>query len=173
MSIFSRLDAFVGRLYSWLGSAFGICIGLFAIAISLDLFLRQFKIGNLPGMQEIIEYLLFAGVFLAAPWVLRLGAHVRVDLVIAGLPKRAARILDRGLDLFGLAICLVLIWFGTINLKDAYTFGSMQMKYFNVPEWWFLTVFVISFFMLALEFLSRFVRGGRPAGAENAEDGGL
>lgn len=171
MSLFFRLDALLGRFYSYLGSFVGICIGLFAVAISLDLFLRLFEIGNLPGMQEIIEYLLFGSVFLAAPWVLRLGAHVRVDLVISSLPERAARLLDRVLDLFGLGVCLALIWFGILNLKDAYILGSMQMKYFNVPEWWLLSVFVISFFMLAFEFLSRFLRGGNPVEASDAEGG--
>ena len=141
------------------GTVVGLSIGLFAVAISLDLVLRLAKVGNLAGMQEIVEYLLFAGVFLGAPWVLRMSGHVRVDLIISSLPPKASAALDRCLDVLGLGICLALIWFGIRNLSDAYIFKSMQMKYFTVPEWWLLAVFVVSFLMLAFEFLSRLIRG--------------
>jgi len=159
MSGFRHLDALMGRLYHQVGNLVGVSLGLFAVAISLDLFLRLLGLGNLPGMQEIIEYALFAGVFLAAPWVLRLGAHVRVDLLLTALPLSLTKILDRVLDGFGLLICLTLVWFGSINLSTSYAFQSMQMKYFNIPEWWLLSVFVTSFSLLAFEFVCRLVRG--------------
>lgn len=160
MSRFQRFDRVMGRIYHHVGNAVGISIGLFAVAISLDLILRLMGVGNLPGVQEIIEYLFFAGVFLSAPWVLRIGAHVRVDLVISNLPPKVARALDRLLDLLGLSICLVLLWFGTVNLKFAYLFNSLQMKYYHVPEWWLLSVFVVSLSLLVLEFACRLLRGG-------------
>ena len=171
--LFDRIDQALGRLYDAIGTLVGIIIGLFAIALSLDLVLRLTEIGNLPGMQEIIEYLLFACVFLAAPWVLRLGSHVRVDLLASGLPPSLATVLDRCLDVVGLATCLILIWFGSVNLSAAYTFGSLQMKYFNVPEWWLLTVFVASFSLLAFEFLSRLLRGGAAPEAASDDAGGM
>ncbi|MEM7043465.1 MAG: TRAP transporter small permease [Pseudomonadota bacterium] len=173
MSGFHHLDALLGRFYHHVGNLVGLSLGLFALAISLDLFLRLFGLGNLPGMQEIVEYALFAGVFLAAPWVLRLGAHVRVDLLLTGLPKSAGDALNRVLDTIGLLICLVLVWFGSINLSSAYAFNSLQMKYFNVPEWWLLTVFVISFALLALEFVCRLLRGGDAPEAGADEAGGV
>lgn len=172
MSVFHRFDAVMGRLYHHLGTAVGVSIGLFAVAISVDLFLRASGLGSLAGVQEVIEYALFAGVFLSAPWALRLGAHVRVDLLLSGLPARAGAVLDRFLDAFGLLVCLVLVWFGGVNWSQAYAFQSMQMKYFNVPEWWLLTVFEASFALLAVEFLSRLIRGsGTPDAASEATGG--
>tara|TARA_R110002110_G_scaffold211304_1_gene424010 strand:- start:30568 stop:31095 length:528 start_codon:yes stop_codon:yes gene_type:complete len=160
MELFHRLDAFLERFYHLVGSLVGISIGLFAVAISLDLVLRLAKLSTLSGMQEIIEYILFAGVFLGAPWVLRSGSHVRVDLVISSLPSNVARVFDRALDLLGLAVCCVLVWFGVLNLQFAFASNSLQMKYFNIPEWWLLAVFVVSFTLMAFEFLSRIIRGG-------------
>lgn len=157
---FNIFDALMGRFYDHVGTLVGISIGLFALAISFDLVMRLLSVGSLGGVQEIIEYALFAGVFLAAPWVLRLGGHVRVDLLVSSLSSRASRVLDRLLDLTGAAICIALVFYGTINLRDAYNFGSAQMKYFNVPEWWLLAVFVVSFILLTIEFLSRIIRGG-------------
>lgn len=173
MDLVSRFDALMGRFYNVLGTLVGISIGIFPVAISLDLLLRRLGWGNLPGVQEIIEYALFAGVFLAAPWVLRLGAHVRVDVLISALPPPAARLLDKLLDLSGLIICLVLVRYGLANLSQAYGFNSLQMKYFNVPEWWLLTVFVACFVLLSVEFLARLVRGGNPPEADEESAGGV
>lgn len=171
--MFRKIDGALGWAYDQIGTMVGIIIGLFAIAISVDLVLRLFKIGNLAGMQEIIEYVLFACVFLAAPWALRLGAHIRVDVVISTLPQRWARAADRVLDTVGFIVCAALAWYGWRNLAQAYTSNSMQRKYFDVPEWWLLTVFVICFVLLALEFLSRLLRGGAPAEAEDTREGGM
>ena len=173
MSLFKKFDAALGWIYDQIGTLVGIAIGLFAISISVDLVLRLFKIGNLAGMQEIIEYALFACVFLAAPWALRLGAHIRVDVLVGALPATWARVADRALDLLGFVICTALTWYGCRNLMQAYTFNSMQRKYFDVPEWWLLTVFVICFVLLAIEFLSRLLRGGAPAEAEGRPEGGM
>lgn len=158
MQLFIRLDSFLGRFYHHIGTLVGMSIGLFAVAISLDLILRLLKIGNLPGIQEIIEYFLFTGVFLAAPWVLRIGGHVRVDLLLSNLPLSFGKRLEQILNFFGLLVTLTLLWFGIANLKLAYGFNSMQMKYYNVPEWWILTVFVFSFTLIAIEFFSRMFR---------------
>ena len=47
------------------------------------------------------------------------------------------------------------------------------MKYFTVPEWWLLTVFVTAFTLLAIEFLSRFLRGGNAPEAAGEAAGGV
>jgi TRAP-type C4-dicarboxylate transport system permease small subunit len=173
MNGFRRFDALMGHFYYHLGTLVGISIGLFAVSISLDLVLRLFSLGNLPGVQEIIEYIMFAGVFLSAPWALRIGAHVRVDLLIGALPSALARSLDQVLDVAGLAICLILLWFGGVNFKFAYAFNSTQMKYYNIPEWWLLSVFVVSFTLLSVEFISRMIRGGTSPEKDQHAAGGF
>jgi TRAP-type C4-dicarboxylate transport system permease small subunit len=170
---FQRIDRAVGRLYAAIGVAVGLTIGGFALGISADLALRLMEVGNIPGLQEVIEYLLFAGVFLAAPWVLRLSAHVRVDLVVGNLPAAAAAWLERLLDVMGLAICALLIRYGWINLDSAWTFQSMQHKYFQMPEWLLLAGFVLCFALLAVEFVFRLVRAGAAPEAAGQSGKGL
>lgn len=170
--MFDRIDRVFGRFYALIGVLVGLTIGGFALSISIDLGLRLLEWGNIAGLQEVIEYLLFAGVFLAAPWLLRLNAHVRVDLVVGNLPGGLARLLERLLDAGGLLICLILIWYGWQNLSSAWMFQSMQMKYFQMPEWLLLTGFVACFTMLAIEFLFRLVRAGvAPEAAEETGGG--
>ena len=173
MNGFRRLDRAFAQVYRVVGALVGISIGLFAIAISADLILRLLDWGNFPGMQEIVEYSLYVGVFLAAPWVLRLNAHIRVDLIAGALPWRARMVLERLVDLAGLVICALLFWYGLQNLLAAKQFGSMQYKHFEVAEWFLLTFFVAGFMLLAIEFLFRLVRTGEAPEAQGAEEAGF
>ena len=74
--------------------------------------LRKATSRAFPWLIDAIEYGLFTGTFLAAPWVLREGAHVRVDIVVTTLPPRGAALLETLADLIGLAVCLILLWYG-------------------------------------------------------------
>lgn len=166
MTALAAIDRAFGVAYGLVGLLVGLTVGGFALSISVDLALRLFGWGNLSGLNEIIEYLLFAGVFLGAPWVLRQGSHVRVDLLVGSLPAPLARGLERLLDLVGCAVCLVLVHYGWVSLDSAWMFQSMQHKYFAMPEWVLLSVFVACFTLLAIEFLFRLLRGGAAPDAE-------
>lgn len=173
MTAFQRIDAAIGRVYHWIGNIVGITIGLFAVAIALDLFLRLFKFGNLPGMQEIVAYALFVGVFLAAPWVLRLGAHVRVDVLVSALPKKVALVLERTIDLVALGLCLLFLYYGITGMISDYVNDVAKRQTYVVYEWVLLLIFNLSFAMLAVEFLFRLIRADAPefAQAEAEKDG--
>jgi len=166
MTALAAIDRAFGVAYGLVGLLVGLTIGGFALSISIDLALRLFGWGNLSGLNEIIEYLLFAGVFLGAPWVLRQGSHVRVDLLVGNLPAPLAHGLERLLDLVGCAVCLILVFYGWVSLDSAWMFQSMQHKYFAMPEWVLLSVFVTCFALLAIEFLFRLLRGRASPDAE-------
>ena len=143
-----------------LGALVGISIGLFALSIPLDLGLRLAGLGNIPWLNEVIEYVLYAGIFLGAPWVLRQGAHVRVDIIYASLPAPAARWLERGLDLLGLVISTLLCYYGVLGTLDVYESNSIQRKTLAVPDWYLLVVFAVAMGLVAVEFLLRLARTG-------------
>ena len=81
------------------------------------------------------------------PRVLMLLTHFLRDLLVSNLPGRLTAAMERALDIFGLAVCLTLVWFGWANLSSAWMFQSMQMKYFQMPEWVLLAVFVACFLL--------------------------
>lgn len=146
--------AFDGFLRA-LGVLVGLSLGLFAVSIPIDLAMRLMGWGNIPWLNEVIEYSLYAGVFLAAPWVLRLNAHVRVDLVLSTLPKRLSRWLERGIDVLGLLVCLALLYVGIVGMIEAYESGSVRRATLVVHNWWIIALFCFSMLMLATEFLFR------------------
>ena len=85
-----RLEFGFNRLTVWLARLVAASIGLFAVLIPLNLFLLKFQVGNIWWLYEAMEYTLYIGVFIGAPWVLQQGAHVRVDVLTTALPKEVS-----------------------------------------------------------------------------------
>lgn len=157
------------RLLTGIGYLVAASICAMAVLITLDVGLRAFRIGNLPWLNEVAEYALYAGTFLAAPWALRLGAHVRIDIIVDGLPDRASRSLEQFVDLLGGGVCTVLLYFGCVGTLEAYEFGHMQFKTITLPNWPLLSVFALSMLLLTIEFAFRFARACRPAAARGED----
>lgn len=137
-------------------------IGVFAALVPFDFFSRKLGWRGLDWLNEGAEYGLYAGVFLSAAWVLYKGAHVRVDIILTALPARLSARVERAIDLFGALLCLGMAYFGAKGTLSSYVFGSLPDKDLQIPNWIVLAVFTASFIMLAIEFLFRYRRAGRP-----------
>lgn len=148
--------------YDALLKAFGFLAGstfaALSVAISIDVLLRNLNVFSSAALLEITEYALFATTFLAAPWVLAQGAHVRVDLVISSVPKAFARLLEIIADIAGLVIVGLLGWHGLRVTYDSFTRGDVILKHLAVTEWWLLAIIPVSCAMLSVEFLRRLSR---------------
>lgn len=145
-------------LLKGLGLLAGIAFAVIAVLVTLNVILRGLGITNFPWLLEVSEYVLYVGTFLAAPWVLRLGAHVRVDLLVGMLRGTAARVVEIIADVLGLLFCLVLARHGWNVTADAFSRGDMMFKELVIPEWPLLAVIPFSALLLAIEFARR-IRG--------------
>jgi TRAP-type C4-dicarboxylate transport system permease small subunit len=105
----------------------------------------------------------FAAAFLGAPWVLRLGAHVRVDILLHSVPAPVGRGLDMLANVAGLAISAALFWFALAVGTSSWEDGARVIKSFIFPEWWVFAVVTVSAALLGIEFARRLLSLG-PAG---------
>ena len=135
-----------------LGFSAGVALACLAVLITIDVAIRNLGVGNFPWLLEVSEYVLFAATFLAAPWVLRENAHVRVDLLLTALPHAASRFLAGLADVLGLVISGVLTWYALRVTTDALDRGDLIFKELVVPEWPFFAVVVVSGGLLVAEF---------------------
>jgi TRAP-type C4-dicarboxylate transport system permease small subunit len=153
------------RACAWIAAAI---FGATALAITLNVILRNTAGTTIFGLLDVVEYGLLAATFLAAPWVLAKHAHVTVDLVTAALPTAIARPLARVTALIGFAVSAVFLWYAVEAAVASAARGSMIRTSFVVPEWWALSAAPLGFALICLEFLRQAIHP--PLGARS---GGL
>lgn len=158
MALLSRI---FDRLLLVLGAISGVVISAIAVLITLDIVLRNAGVSSFPWLLEITEYVLFAMTFLAAPWVLAHNAHVRVDLLVSTLPKKAGYVCELLADCLGFFLMVVMAWYGARIALDSYSLNSLLHKELVVSEWLLLIVIPIASTLLAIEFIRRIYRASR------------
>jgi TRAP-type C4-dicarboxylate transport system permease small subunit len=162
----SRIGRAYDRLYALLGVVAAALFAAMALSISVDVIVRNSGVGTIPWINEAAEYMQYVAAFLGAPWVLRLGAHVRVDILLRAAPRRLAVALEVLANLAGMAISGTLLYYAVTVARNAYDDGALVIKSFVMPEWWIFALLSVSALLLLVEFIRRLVtarEAGRPA----------
>jgi len=152
----ARLERTYGVLLEAL--ALVACALLFAMMLVIcgDVLTRNVRVPGLPAglawSNEVSELLLYAITLLAAPWLLREGRHIRVDIVLRVLPPRIAYACEWIADALGTACCAWMVWYGTEAASRSLASHAQSIKTLVMPEWWFLAPLPACFALLALEF---------------------
>lgn len=157
-----RLSSRYGKALSalaLLGCAILLAMMLIIVA---DVALRNVPIPGLPqGLawsNEISELMLYLITMCVAPWLLRQGQHIRVDILLQALPPRLAWSLEWVGDLIGFACCCVIAWFGMQAAWSSYVSGAVNIKTLVTPEWWALAPLPLVFVLLGIEMIFRMIR---------------
>ena len=157
-----RVSHLYGRLLA--GLALAGCAVLFAmmVIICVDVLLRNSRI--VPGMlgvpwaNEVTEYALYFITMLTAPWLLRQGLHIRVDVLLRVIPRRLAWGCEWAVDVIALACCVVIAFYGCMAVLSSLAIDATVVKVLSVPEWWLLAPLPATFALLAIEVLFRMQR---------------
>jgi TRAP-type C4-dicarboxylate transport system permease small subunit len=153
-----KSSAVFGRLFETLAQIAALILLAMVVIVTADILLRNLARTGFAWSNEVSEYSLYFITLLTAPWLLRRGQHIRLDLALTMVPPRVAWLLEALGDLLGLAVCLVLIRFGAVMVHDSWRSGSITIKNLVFPEWWLLAPVPIVFAFLAIEFVFRFDR---------------
>jgi TRAP-type C4-dicarboxylate transport system permease small subunit len=108
--------------------------------------------------NEISELLLYLITLCVAPWLLRQGQHIRVDIVLRAIPPQLAWYLEWLGDGIGLACCVVLTAFAAQAAWSSYLAGAVNIKTLVTPEWWWLSPLPLVFALLSIEMVFRMAR---------------
>ena len=152
------LSASFGRMFDLLAVVAALILLAMVAVVAADIVLRNTARTGFAWANEITEYALYLITLLTAPWLLRRGQHVRIDMMLVLVPPRLAWAMEALADLVGLAASFVLIWYGTIMTAQSARLGSLTIKNLVFPEWWLLWPLPVCFVLLALEFIFRFHR---------------
>jgi TRAP-type C4-dicarboxylate transport system permease small subunit len=160
--VIDRLSLLFGRLLEALAWVACVMVFVMMMSICVDVLLRN--VALVPSMRgldwanDLTEALLYLITMCAAPWLLRQGQHIRVDILLRAIPKRAAWYCEWLADAVGLFCCLVMVVYGTKMTLASYSSDAMTVKTLVTPEWWILAPLPIAFALLSVEMLFRMRR---------------
>jgi len=130
----------------------------------LEICMRYFVRQPLVWTVEVCEYILFSVAFLGAPWLLKNGGHVSVDILVERLGGRGRKVLGILSSSVGMFVSAVICWFSVATARDCYVGGVVVTKTLTVPKHYFLALIALGYLLLLGEFgrqLFRHVRTGR------------
>jgi len=152
----------LSRCYGALLEGIMIMAAFLVLAMTLmiggDVLLRNLGAGGISWSNEFSEYILYIVTLLSAPWLLRCGQHIRVDILLRALPPRIAYAMEWIADSVGLACSLYFVWYGFRVAFESYKAGAITVKTLVLPEWWMLAVIPAAFVLVAVEFVFRMQR---------------
>ena len=154
----TKLSNLFGKLLNLLAIAAALTLLAMVVMVTADILLRNLTRTGFAWSNEISEYALYVITLLTAPWLLRRGQHVRIDLVLTLVPLRLAWLMEAVGDIVGFAVCLIMMRYGLKMTLDSALLGSITIKNLVFPEWWLLWPLPACFAFLAVEFAFRFGR---------------
>ena len=156
------LERTYGRLLDLFALAACALIFAMTLMICADVLLRNVRV--IPGLaglawsNEISEAMLYLVTLLTAPWLLRRGQHIRVDIVLRAVPPRLGWVFEWIVDALGLGCCALIAWYSGRAALASYQAGSLSIKTLITPEWWLLGALPAAFTALTIEMLFRMRR---------------
>ena len=154
----SRLSTLADQLFNALATFAALVLLAMVTLVTADIVLRNTLGSGFAWANEVTEYALYLTTLLAAPWLLRRGQHVRIDMILVIVPPRIAWLAEAVGDILGFSVSMVLLWYGVAMTAQSARLGSTTIKSLVFPEWWLYWPLPLCFALLALEFALRFHR---------------
>jgi len=157
-----RIEAAYGRVLEVMAlAACALILGM-TLMICADVLLRNLRIvpgvAGLEWANEISEAMLYLVTLLTAPWLMRKGQHIRVDILLRAVPDAVGWAFEWIVDALAMGCCAMIAWYGARAALASWHAGSMSIKTLITPEWWLLCVLPLAFLALTLEMFFRMRR---------------
>lgn len=143
----------LNRVIDFLAVIAGILLCALIALICVDVVVRNFKLFSIPWSLEVAQFMLYGMTFLAAPWVLKSGGHISVDLLVQKLSARQTRIVGRVTSLAGTFVSAILLYY---SVRVILSFIAQEQLVYGAlifPKWWVYAPAPITFALMLLIFL--------------------
>lgn len=159
-----RLVALYDRLIEALAFLSALVLGAMAVWVTYEVIARKLFRAPTIWAVDLSEYTLVWTTFLAAPWVLRCGGHVTIDLVVDTLAPVARRRLDVAMSSLGAVICAVYAWNTAASVIEFYERELIIRHLWEVPQYIPYIAIPVGTALLTIEFIRRALaqRAGAP-----------
>ncbi len=147
------------RLVDFLALVAGLALVGLTVLISFDVLARYFRLFATPWTLDIAEYLLYIITFLGAPWVLKDGGHIAIDMFVQQLKPLPRRRAVTATNVVGAAVCIILFFYACRTWWRSFSENILIYETFTFPEWYLFSVAPPIFLILAVIFSRAIWRG--------------
>jgi TRAP-type C4-dicarboxylate transport system permease small subunit len=152
----------VVRGLEWLSEAGGYVAGAVSVLLTalIAIAVISRRVFNSPLLitEEIAGYMMVAIVFLGLAYTMKMDGHVRADILLSHLPRRARAVLETIATLLALGFAGVLVA-GTWRLvAEFFTQRTLSFHYLQTPLWIPGSLLVIGTALLGLQLLVRLLK---------------
>jgi len=123
------------------------------LSVCYDVVMRSLLNRPTIWTLEINQKILVFITFLGAAWLLREGGHVRIDILVNWLPKRALTIINFMTSLLSAIACLVVVWFGVLVVWEQFQMDYRDPTVLALPQGPIYIVIPLGFFLLFVNFI--------------------
>jgi TRAP-type C4-dicarboxylate transport system permease small subunit len=138
---------FVSRLLGYIAA---VILGFMMMLTVVDVFFRYILNAPLTGAIEISELLMVVLVFPALGWIAIERSHIRVDLVVTLLSRKAQLLVEIVTLLLTLGTFAIITWQSILESREV----GMSTSLLSIPEAPFHWVMTVGFLMLCLAIVS-------------------
>ena len=170
-----KAGAAFDRLLEVTGVIPGIIVALLAVGVAAEVFARNLGLTGFYWMLEAVEYGLLTLTMVGAAYILSIGRHVTVDIVINALPANVRRVFRICINLIIIVVSSIILYYGLVTTHLAYVEDSTLYKSFEIKEWMPMAVVPGGMALFTIEAIRQFFRSlsrhdeGPEAGAEQTE----
>lgn len=156
------------RLINAMAALGAAMIVLMALWITYEVIARYALNAPTIWVTDLSEYTMLYATFLAAPWLVREGGHVQVDILLSRLSTRHQHALGVVTCFLAAAASAVLLWQGAEATWDTFSRNQHMARAWAIPRWTVLVIIPIGSFFLVLEWLRAGMRSAHAARSEDA-----
>jgi TRAP-type C4-dicarboxylate transport system permease small subunit len=164
------LTAVLDRLARASGAAAAASLAAIAVIIAAQIVARLFG-HQIPAADDFAGWAMAASAFLALPYALRQGDHIRVTLVAQMLPKTWQRGIDTVATALGAALACWGAWSVVNFVLDSWRFDEVAQGMVAVPLWIPQLSMAVGMVLLTLMMVDRLLRVARGLPLSERADG--
>jgi len=150
--------AWFDRINNFFAVIAGALIGFTSLIVIYEVVMRYLVKKPTTWVNDISEILLVYCTFLGSAWVLSVGGHTKVDILIVLMKKRGQEIMGIIQDILSLFFCAVFTYIAWESFWDSLitqerTAGGL----FSVPLWPVYMVIPLGAFLLSIQLIRQIV----------------
>lgn len=129
-------------------------IGVITVLISCDILGRVLFNSPIIGVPEIVKVSVVAIVWLQMSHTLKIGGHIRSDVILDRLPPKGRALIDLIASILGAFVFGLLVYAGWHNMIEAWRIGEFEGELpVRVPTYPVRTIVLLGAALTSLQFI--------------------